>query len=155
MINVLQINLRKSGPARLLMEQTAQELGSDLLILSEIPRGPPDDQWWVSSADGKAAVAFTRTAMLTATGTSRCPGYAFMQFPDLLVFSCYWRPGCPLHEFERFLSGLDATLRSNATSKMTVIIAGDFNAVTGVRNCNGGQPERSPGSICGGVGTLA
>lgn len=42
MIRFLQINLRKSGLARRLMEQTARKLGADLLILSEVPQGTLD-----------------------------------------------------------------------------------------------------------------
>lgn len=97
MIRFLQINLRKSGPARHLIEQTALELGTDLLILSKIPRGPPNSPRWTSSADSKAAVALTTTTMLAAIDSGRGPGFAFMQFSGLLVYSCYWRPGGPLH----------------------------------------------------------
>lgn len=89
MMKVLQINLRKSGPARALMEQTVRELGSDLLILSEIPRGPPDSERLVSSGDRKAAVALTQTATTMPTDSGRGPGFAYMQFPGLLVFRCY------------------------------------------------------------------
>lgn len=128
------------------MEHTARELGSYLFVFSEIPRSPPDDQWWVSSADGKAAVALNRTAMLAATDTGRGPGYTFMQFPGLLVFSCYWRPGGPLHEFEGFLSGLNATLRNHVMNDMTVIIAGDFNAKSPTW---GSTTEDSRGEVLG------
>lgn len=38
----LQRNLRKSGSVRSLMEQTANELALEILILSEIPRSPSD-----------------------------------------------------------------------------------------------------------------
>lgn len=41
MVKFIQINLRKSDPARRLLEQTVRELGSDILIMSEISRGPP------------------------------------------------------------------------------------------------------------------
>lgn len=83
MINILQINLRKSRSARRLMKHTARELQSDLLILSEIPRGLPDSQGWVSSSDGKSAVSLTQTAAMAATDSGKGPGFAFMQFPGL------------------------------------------------------------------------
>lgn len=110
------------------MEHIAQELQSDLLIFSEIPRGPPDSQGWVSSSDEKSAVALTQTATMAATDSSKGPGFAFMQFPGLLVLSCYWKPGGPIQEFEGYLFGVDAVLMTRLTDDCAVVIAGDFNA---------------------------
>lgn len=110
------------------MEHTFWELGMDVLVLSEIPRGPPDSQRWVSSSDAKAAVALTVTAMMAVTDSGGGPGFAFMLFPGLLVFSCYWRLGGPLHEFEGFLSGLEASLRTHGAEEQDIIVTGDFNA---------------------------
>lgn len=90
MIGLLQINLRKSGPARRLMEQTPRELGVNLLILSEIPRGPPDSPGWVSSGNGKSAIALSSTARMAAIECGRGLSFAWMLFPGLLVYSCYW-----------------------------------------------------------------
>lgn len=128
MIGFLQVNLRKSGPARRMLEQTSMELGSDLLIMSEIPRGPQDTARWISSSDGTAAVALTNTAFTAPTSYGRGLGYALMQFPELLVYSCYWRPGGPLDLFEGFLANLEQDLRARATPDIAVAVAGDFNA---------------------------
>lgn len=87
MVKFLQINLRKSGSARRMMEHTSRELGSDILVLSEVPRGPPDSQRWVSSSDGKAAVVLTEAARMAPVDVGRGQGYACMLLPGLLVYS--------------------------------------------------------------------
>lgn len=73
-------------------------------------------------------MAISKTTRAAALDSGRGPGFAFMQFTGLLVFSCYWRQGGPLQEFEGFLSGLDAALRGLAKEGQTLIVAGDFNA---------------------------
>lgn len=95
MIKFLQINLRKSGSAMRLMEQTSRELGADILLMSEISRGLSDSPRWKTSVDGKVAVALTSSAKMAATDSGRGPGIPLMHFPGLLVYSCYWRPGDP------------------------------------------------------------
>lgn len=85
MFGFLQVNLRKSGSARRMLEQTSMELGSDLLIMSEIPKGSQDTARWISSSDRTAAVALSNTAFTAPTSYGRGLGYALMQFPDLLV----------------------------------------------------------------------
>lgn len=104
------------------------ELGTEILILSEIPRGPPDTTRWISSTDGKAAVALSNLAVTAPISHSRGPGFASMLFPDLLVYSCYWRPGGPLNQFEGFLTNLECDIRARANPDVGVIVAGDFNA---------------------------
>lgn len=71
MIEILQINLRKNGPARRMIENTVHELGVDVLIMSEVPRGPPDDARWISSLDRKAAVALTSNATMVVVDAGR------------------------------------------------------------------------------------
>lgn len=41
-LNFLQINIRKNCSARNMMEKTAKELLTDIIILSEVPKEPPD-----------------------------------------------------------------------------------------------------------------
>lgn len=124
MIKFLQINLRKSGSAMRLIEQTSRELRADILLMSEIPRGLPNFPRWKTSMDGKVAVALTSSAKMAATDSGRGLGFALMQLPSLLVYSCYWKPGSPLHEFKGFLSGLNADLRSRGVNDRKIIIAG-------------------------------
>lgn len=75
------------------MEQTSLELGADVIVLSEIPRGPPDTIRWVSSTDNKAAVALTSNLIMAPDDFSKGHGFASMRFTGLLVYSCYWSPG--------------------------------------------------------------
>lgn len=86
------------------------------------------------------------------TNSGRGPGFVFVQFSGFLVFSCYWRPGCPLREFEGFLSGLEAELRRRLRSVLTVVFAGDFNAKSrswgsSVDNARGAAVKRLAASL--------
>lgn len=78
MISFLQINLRKSGSARRLLEQTSRELSSDILILSEVPSGSPESHRWITSLEGKATVALTSTVQLAPVDSGKGPGFAYM-----------------------------------------------------------------------------
>lgn len=100
MIKLLQINLRKNGYTRNMIDQTARNLRSDILILSEMPRGLLGSSRYAMSSDKKSAVALSPTVVLAPTGSSRGPGFACMTLPGLLVYSCYLRPGCLVTEFE-------------------------------------------------------
>lgn len=129
MLNLLQINLWKNDSACSLMEQTAKELESEILILSEILRGFPYTPRWISSSHSKSAIAFTTTARFAAIDTGRYPGYASMAFSDLIDYSCYWTPAGTMEEFEGFLSTLEIDVRSRCRRPgQTIIIAGDFNS---------------------------
>lgn len=57
---------------------------------------------------------------MAATGSGGGPGFAFMRFPGLLVYSCYG--------FEGYLSGLETNLRNQLHPDLSVVVAGDLNA---------------------------
>uniref|UniRef100_A0A2S2PKY3 Retrovirus-related Pol polyprotein from type-1 retrotransposable element R1 n=1 Tax=Schizaphis graminum TaxID=13262 RepID=A0A2S2PKY3_SCHGA len=44
----------------------------------------------------------------------------------MVVFSCYWRPGTTLGEYEAFLGDLDQAIRS--MGEVRLVVGGDFNA---------------------------
>lgn len=110
------------------MEQTSLELGADIVVLSEIPRGPPDTTRWVSSTDSKATVALTSNLIMAPDDFSKGPGFASMRFTGLLVYSCYWSSGGSTEFFEAFLAELESDIRSRLCPDMDIIVAGDFNA---------------------------
>lgn len=116
----------------------------DLLILSEIPRDPPDYPRWVSILDNKLAMALAMIAAVESGGGS---GFAFMQFLGLLVYSnsCYWRPGGPLGDFEEFLSGLKADLRARLRPGQNIVVAGYFNAKS--KSWNSGTDDARGGAL--------
>lgn len=110
-----------------MMDQKVRELGADFLALSEIPRGlptppgghpvPTAKQWWryYYGTDGGSRVW-------------QGPRLRVHAVDGLLVKSCYWRPGGPLHEFEGFLSGLEELLRQRGGTELCLIVEGDFIA---------------------------
>lgn len=110
-----------------MLDQTARELSTDILMQNEIPRDHIDSQRWVSNLDSKSAMTLTSTARLAAVKTSSWIGYACMAFQGFAVYSCYWKPAGPLEDFETFLAGLDTDIRRQGSSEMAIIIAGGFN----------------------------
>lgn len=65
---------------------------------------------------------------MAVTEFGRGPSFAFMQFPGLLVYSYYCRPGGPLEDFEGFLSGLEVDRKLRMNSVGNIVVGGDFNA---------------------------
>lgn len=58
----IQINLHRSGTARNLLEVTAEEIGAQILIISEPPRSRPDDDRQVTSDDKTCSLVLLRSA---------------------------------------------------------------------------------------------
>jgi len=126
MVKFLQINLNGSWAAEQLMHQTAVEMDTDVLIVSEpfIKCGSEDR--WCFSADRMAAVASTQGSSLVRNGHGAGVGFAWATFGETSVFSCYWRPGSSLQEFASFLADLESEIRANDSAN--IVVAGDFNA---------------------------
>ncbi|KAF0711018.1 Uncharacterized protein FWK35_00035282, partial [Aphis craccivora] len=107
MINFLQVNLNGSWAAQQLLDQTVLQRDIDILILSEPYARTADRLRLRFSLDRKAAVGTSPgTAFVHDDGGSG-QGYAWIRLRDLVVFSCYWRPGTTLGE---------------------LVVGGDFNA---------------------------
>lgn len=61
------------------------------------------------------------------------PGFAWLRFGNVRVFSCYWTPNDDsaadrLEAFMGFLDGLDQAIRQGEREDETLLVAGDFNA---------------------------
>lgn len=67
MIEVIQTNLRRMEVARNLLDQAEREVNADLLIISEQPRGPADDDRSLSDLDNTAQLVLTRSAATFAS----------------------------------------------------------------------------------------
>jgi len=126
MIRFLQINLNVNWAAEQLMAQTADELGADVLIVSEPATHYGQEDRWCFSLDRKAAVGFSRHSTLSCVHRGSGNGFAWMTLRDVTVFSCYLRPGATLQEFNTALSDLEDAIRARGDAP--VILAGDFNA---------------------------
>lgn len=122
----LQINLNVNWAAEQLMVQTADEVGADVLIISESSTRYGQEDRWCFSSDRKAAVGISRNSSLSCAHRGSGNGFAWMSFRDFTVFSCYFRPGASMLEYTAALGDLDNAIRSRGD--VPVILAGDFNA---------------------------
>jgi len=126
MVNFLQVNLNRNWAAEQLTFQTAVDLEADILLVSEPHYKYGRESTWCLSRDGLAAVAVTQRTPLIHDGQGAGDGFAWMSFGELTAFSCYWRPGTTLQEFDGFLGHLEDAIRARGNGK--IILAGDFNA---------------------------
>lgn len=126
MAKFLQINLRRSGPARSLLSQAAREKGVDILLISEQPRGPPDDERRMSSNDLGAQIVLAEMARLSMSREFSGRGYVGVSVGDLLLVSCYLPPSLTLAQYANIISELgEQCMRSPYTN---LVVGGDFNA---------------------------
>lgn len=126
-ISVLQINLRKSGPGLNLARQTAAEMAADVVLISEQPRHPPDTPSWMSSLDGRAAIAIPAGSNAVALDSGGGRGLVWARFPELVLFSVYTSKNSTADEFHSFLGDLEDAVRAVPPGS-GVVIGGDFNA---------------------------
>ncbi|KAL4104231.1 hypothetical protein QTP88_019540 [Uroleucon formosanum] len=119
------INLNCNWAAEQLMAQTADETGTDVLIVSEPATHYDDEDRWVFSTDRKAAVGIAQHSSLSHDGHGSGEGFAWFSFRELTVLSCYWRPGFTIQDFAQFLGNLEDAVRARGDSQ--IVLAGDFN----------------------------
>lgn len=91
MINVIQTNLKRMGTAMNLLSQAACERETDVLIINEQPRGPPDGERRQSSVDSSAQVVLTDSARLAMAALFRGRGYVGVSTGGIVFVSCYER----------------------------------------------------------------
>lgn len=127
MIRFLQINLHRCGTARQLLDATAAEKGSDVLLISEPSRGPPDGPTRITSRDGSCAVVLPARSAVAAEEIGAGTGFAWIRIANLVVYSCYISPNLTQVEFSESLDRLEDSIR-RLSPGVDVLIAGDFNA---------------------------
>lgn len=127
MIRFLQINLHRCGTARQLLDATAAEKGSDVLLISEPPRGPPDGPNRVTSRDGSCSVVLPGRSAIAAVSSGAGTGFAWIRTANLVAYSCYMSPNQTQDEFGESLDRLEDSIRQLSPGA-DVLVAGDFNA---------------------------
>lgn len=127
MINLLQINLHRSSAAQNLLAQTAAELGSHVLIVSEPNWIPADRSRWIPSEDGLSLVSLTALSNSAIKKHGSGQNFSWLQFDDTIVYSCYNSRNCDPEDFVLFLGELEGSIRE-ADQQLDIIVGGDFNA---------------------------
>lgn len=126
MISLIQINLKRMGTARSLLSQAARESGVDILLISEQPRGPSDDERCMSSNDLSAQIVLAEMVRLSMSHEFSGRGYVGVSVGDLLLVSCYLPPSLTLAQYANIINELgEQCMRFPYTS---LLVSEDFNA---------------------------
>lgn len=138
MVKFLQANLRSMGMARGLLEQAAREVRADVLIISEKPRGPADDDRSVSALDGPAQLALTSFAIAGARDVVRSRYHVGAVIAETAIFSCYLPPRLTAAQYAEALDALRDDC--GRFPRVDLMVAGDFNAK--VAPCGSASTDR-------------
>ncbi|VVC35249.1 Endonuclease/exonuclease/phosphatase,Reverse transcriptase domain,Zinc finger, CCHC-type, partial [Cinara cedri] len=123
----VEINLHRCGTARELLNATAAEKGSDLLLISEPPRGPPDGPNRVTDLSGNCAIVLPARSSVAVASRGAGSGFAWIRTANLVVYSCYISPNQTTDQFGESLDRLEDSVR-RLDPGTDVLVAGDFNA---------------------------
>ncbi|KAL5233555.1 hypothetical protein ACI65C_000965 [Semiaphis heraclei] len=109
-----------------------------LLVLSEHNRSPCNHPSWASSSDGRCSIALTTIAGTVAEESGSGPGFAWLRFGNVRVFSCYWTPNGDsaadrLEAFMGFLDGLDQAIRQGEREDETLLVTLTLSPRTGAQ----------------------
>ncbi|XP_008180149.1 uncharacterized protein LOC103308492 [Acyrthosiphon pisum] len=124
MICVLQINVGVCRASQELALATANAKEADVLIICEEHRDRGEDNGWFPDANGRAAIAVLSSISVDAIGQPT-PGFRWLEIKGYRLYSCYISPNVTFLEFEAFLVGLEASVR---TATGPVVVSGDFNS---------------------------
>jgi len=127
MIKVLQINVGVGRAAQDLALATANNLGIDIIILSEQYRNKEEKDGWYSDACGRSAIVALGSLQVDNIGHT-AQGFRWIETNGYRFYSCYYSPNAALTDFEEFLRRLETSVRE---SLLPVIVAGDFNSKSG------------------------
>jgi len=127
-VKVLQVNLNHCWTAQQLVLQTVAELESDVVIVSDYNRPMGQSDNWVASTDGKCAVFVPNRSTAVISNHGSGDGFAWAMVDSTLLYSCYCTPNCTIQEFDRFLVGLETSIRYQVGAATDIVVAGDFNS---------------------------
>ncbi|XP_076301781.1 uncharacterized protein LOC143219861 [Lasioglossum baleicum] len=123
---ILQINLNRCRMAQDLLNQTAAQLGADIVIISE-PWSPCSH--WHNDGFKDASIwipMYTIGAFNSIKKSFKSKGIVAVQLGDFTVVSCYFSPNITLVHYKDRITELESLLEKIDTERC--IIAGDLNA---------------------------
>ena len=124
MVKVLQINLNHYPAVQDLLLQLVREEKADIVIISEEYRDL-DEPNWVRDANDKAAIWICENLHISNKMDPPLPGFTWVEVAGMRLYSCYFPPSDEIDDFAR---PLDTVVASASTSRLPIMIGGDFNA---------------------------
>lgn len=124
MAKVLQINLNHCEVAQDLLCQLVREEKVDIAIVSEEYRDLSEPNW-IKDATGRAAVWVCGRFHISGKMSAPMPSFTWVEVAGIRLYSCYLPPS---DNIDTFAGTLEAIVASARTSRLPVVVAGDFNA---------------------------
>ncbi|XP_058799019.1 uncharacterized protein LOC131668675 [Phymastichus coffea] len=115
---------KAADSAQDLLHQLVREERADIVIVSEKYRDL-DEPNWVKDATGRAAVWVCGHLHVSARMIDPTSNFTWIEVAGMRIYSCYLPPSEEISEFKK---SLDDIVTSAMTSRLPVVIAGDFNA---------------------------
>ncbi|XP_054272719.1 uncharacterized protein LOC128992994 [Macrosteles quadrilineatus] len=115
---------RSRKTADSLLDQLAQEIGADTLLISEQYRDR-DPHFWFPDSLGTAACWVRNSTEAPVRDHGRGRGFVWVRCRDVTFFSVYLTPNEPIREFRLKIDRLEDSVRGTVGH---VVVAGDFNA---------------------------
>lgn len=108
------------------MQATANQLGIDILVISEPKHSKSEGEGWFNEASSRATIAVLNNKIpIDKIGSNNEVGFRWVQIGGVIIYACYWSPNTEFTQFIDFLDRLEASIR---IANGMVIVAGDFNA---------------------------
>lgn len=124
-MKLLQVNTNRSRPAHDLALATANDIGADIILVSEpnvkAVQGRKD---WVYDRQLDAAIKVLNPSTVVS-GRGQGNGFCCINTPSFEVYSVYASGNRDIHELEETLNEIEQRMRSGSG---VAVIAGDFNA---------------------------
>lgn len=127
MTSFIQINLHRSSTALNLLHATANDLDVQIALLSELPRGPPDDERSITGENNDCGIKLLRSGNLTIEASGLGKGLVWIRTGKLFIISCYYSPNATRSEFIESIGDLERIV-SSFPSEADIIVGGDFNS---------------------------
>lgn len=112
--------------ARCLLSQAVREREIDILMISEQPRGPPDDDRRRSSLDSSVQIVISDTMRLAMVPEFRGRGFVGVITGGLVLVLCYLLPSLTHAQYAIVLGEMEVECARFPRSSL--LVAGDFNA---------------------------
>ena len=124
MAKVVQINLNHCAVAQDLLCQVTREERADIAIVSEPYRNHIDPNW-IGDSTNKVAIWVCGNLNIRNKMNTPSSLFTWVEVDGMRIYSCYLPPSLTIDEFQR---SLDSIVASARTSKLPIVIGGDFNA---------------------------